>query len=297
MSVPVNQEAGSASLVIKSPAKVNLTLEVLGRRSNGYHNIRSVMVPIDLSDILCIELTEDDRVRLSCSGMDIPQDEDNLAYRAGLLMLEAVGKRRGFQIQIQKTIPVGAGLGGGSSNAASTLLGLNQLLGAQLSRSELMRIAINLGADVPFFVLGRPALATGIGEKLETLDGLPRFWFVLVYPGIPVSSRWAYERLNFWLTNPGDHINMPAFFRDIRSLGRHMTNDLEKAVLEEYPILRWIKQRLLGEGAVASLMSGSGSTIYGLFSKRRAAEEAYEQLRKECNDRGWEVFLARSIGY
>jgi len=194
-------------------------------------------------------------------------------------------------------IPIFVVMDRGIPTPPSTLMGLNQLLGAQLSRSELMRIAINLGADVPFFVLGRPALATGIGEKLETLDGLPRFWFVLVYPGIPVSSRWAYERLNFWLTNPGDHINMPAFLRGIRSLGRHLRNDLERAVLGEYPILRWIKQRLLGAGAVASLMSGSGSTIYGLFSRRRAAEEAYEQLKKECDDREWEVFLARSIGY
>lgn len=296
MSVRLFQKAGSQSLLIKSPAKINLRLEVLARRSDGYHNIRSVMVPIDLSDVLHIALTDDDRIEVSCSRADLPVDDKNLAYRAGLLILQAIGKRRGFQIRIEKRIPVGAGLGGGSSNAASTLLGLNKLLGSHLTHSDLMKMATKLGADVPFFVLGRPALATGIGERLEELAGLPRFWFLLVYPGISVSTRWAYERLNLWLTNPRDHINMPAFSWDISNLGRFLQNDLEKAVVEKHPILQWIKQRLLGVGAAASLMSGSGSTVYGLFSLREEAKRAYQQLKNEFERRDWEVFLARSIG-
>ncbi|NIO03845.1 MAG: 4-(cytidine 5'-diphospho)-2-C-methyl-D-erythritol kinase [Proteobacteria bacterium] len=297
MPLHLFQEAGPHSLLVRSPAKVNLTLEVLGKRSDGYHNIRSVMVPIDLSDVLHITLTEDDRVQVSCDRAEIPQDEENLAYRAGLLVLKAIGKRRGFHIRIQKRIPAGAGLGGGSSNAAAALMGLNRLLAARLSRSEMMRIGANLGADVPFFVLGRPALATGVGERLEALHGVPRFWLVLVYPGIHIASRWAYERLNLWLTNPSDHIKMPAFSWNVSTLGRRLRNDLEKAVLEEYPVLEWIKQRLLSIGAAASLMSGSGSTIYGLFSGRREAEEAYDRLKRDFDDRDWEVFLAQSIGY
>jgi len=291
------QKAGSHSLLIKSPAKVNLRLEVLARRSDGYHNIRTVMVPIDLSDVLHIALTEDDRIEVSCSQADLPVDEKNLAYRAGLLILQGIGKGKGFHIRIEKRIPVGAGLGGGSSNAASTLLGLNRLLEAHISDSDLMRMATKLGADVPFFLHGRPAVATGIGERLETLTGLPRFWFLLVYPGIPVSTQWAYERLNLWLTNPRDHINMPAFSWETRSLGQFLQNDLERAVVEEYPVLQWIKQRLLGVGAAASLMSGSGSTVYGLFSVGEKARHAYDRIKTEFKERDWKVFLARSIGY
>lgn len=283
-------------IVIKSPAKVNLRLEILARRSDGYHNIRSVMVPIDLSDVLHIALTERDGIELSCSRTDLPVDDTNLAYRAGLLILEATGKRRGFRIQIEKRIPVAAGLGGGSSNAASTLLGLNRLLRARLTQADLMKMATKLGADVPFFLLGRPALATGVGEKLEELAGLPRLWFLLVYPGIRISTRWAYEKANLWLTNPCNHNIMPGFSWDISSLAPFLKNDLEKAVAEEYPVLEWIKKRLLSVGAAASLMSGSGSTVYGLFSVRQEAKQAYEKLRKEFAGRSWEVFLARSRG-
>ena len=291
------QKAGSQSILIKSPGKVNLRLEVFGRRSDGYHTIRSVMVPIDLSDDLHITFTEGEKIELVCSRPDLPADDRNLAYRAGLLILEAIGKPRGFRIRIEKRIPVAAGLGGGSSNAASTLLGLNRLLNAHLPLADLMQMAGKLGADVPFFLLGRPALATGIGEKLKEFTGLPRFWFVLVYPGIRVSTRWAYEKLNLWLTNPRDHINMPAFSWDISHLGPFLKNDLEKAVTAEYPVLRWIKQRLLDVGAAGSLMAGSGSTVYGVFFARQEAKQAYEELKREFEGRDWEVFLARSSGY
>jgi len=297
--VPVRsfQKAGSQSLRIRSPAKVNLRLEVLARRSDGYHDIRTVMVPIDLSDVLHIDLTQDERTEVSCGRADVPVDESNLAYRAGLVVLRATGKRKGFHIRIDKRIPVGSGLGGGSSNAASTLLGLNRLLGDPLTHTDLMKMATKLGADVPFFVLGRPALATGIGERLEALDGLPRFWFFLVYPRIHVSTRWAYGRPNLWLTNSRDHINMPPFSWDISDLGQLLRNDLEKAVIEEYPILRWIKQRLLDVGAAGSLMSGSGSAVYGLFFGREEAERAYHRLEEEFKEKEWEIFLAQSIGY
>jgi 4-diphosphocytidyl-2-C-methyl-D-erythritol kinase len=160
-----------------------------------------------------------------------------------------------------------------------------------------MEIATRIGADVPFFILGRPALATGIGERLEVLGGLPRFWFVLVFPGIHVSTPWAYNQLKLSLTNSRDHINIPAFSWDISALGRFLQNDLEDVVLEEYPILRWIKQRLLSVGAAASLMSGSGSTVFGLFFVRAEAEEAWRQLEREFVGRDWRVFLAQGIGY
>jgi 4-diphosphocytidyl-2-C-methyl-D-erythritol kinase len=296
MSAPLLRNARSSSLVIKSPAKVNLRLEVLGRRPDGYHDIRSIMVPISLSDALHIALTNDKRVQVSCNQADLPVDDRNLAYRAGLLILQATGKREGVQIRIRKRIPTGAGLGGGSSNAASTLLGLNRLLEARLTRGDLIEMAVKLGADVPFFIVGRPALATGIGERLEPLAGLPRFWLVLVYPGISVSSRWAYERLNLWLTNSLDHINMPPFSWDISNLRRFLRNDLETGVIEKYPILRWIKRRLLDLGAAACLMSGSGSAVYGVFSAREGARQVCEQLKKEFRGRDWEVFLTRSVG-
>jgi 4-diphosphocytidyl-2-C-methyl-D-erythritol kinase len=284
-------------LFIQSPAKVNLRLEVLSKRSDGYHNIRSVMVPIDLSDRIHIVLTEDGAKDVTCTQVGVPHDERNLAYRAACLILDQIGEGRGFRINIKKKIPVGAGLGGGSSNAASTLLGLNRLLGSPLTSGDLMEIATHIGADVPFFILGRPALATGMGERLEALRGLPRFWFILVFPGISVSTRWAYDRLKLWLTRPRDHTNIPAFSWDVGTLGRFLHNDLERVVFESYPILQWIKQRLLGVGAAASLMSGSGSTVYGVFLARAKAQEAWRQLKGEFACRDWGVFLARSIGY
>jgi 4-diphosphocytidyl-2-C-methyl-D-erythritol kinase len=210
--------------------------------------------------------------------------------------METVGVSKGFQISIKKRIPVGSGLGGGSSNAASTLLGMSQLMGAHLPRSDLMRMALELGADVPFFLFGRPALATGIGEHLEPLAGVPRFWLVLVYPAICISSQWAYGRANLWLTNPRDHINMPAFSWDFGGLHGILENDLERVVVEEYPVVQFIKQRFLAVGAVGALMSGSGSTVFGLYLSRRHAHQAYHQLRREFKGRDWEIFLSRSAG-
>jgi 4-diphosphocytidyl-2-C-methyl-D-erythritol kinase len=290
------RKTGNQSLLIKSPAKINLRLEVFARRPDGYHDIRTVMVPIDLSDILQITLREQDGIVLSSNRSDLPLDDRNLAYRAGALVLGALGKRQGCLIRIQKRIPVGAGLGGGSSNAAATLVGVNELLGGHLTDAELIAMAVELGADVSFFVFGRPALATGIGEKLEPFAGLPPLWFLLVYPGIHVSTQWAYERLNFWLTKPRDHINMPAFSWDISNLGRFLKNDLEKVVLEAYPVLSSVKERLMYVGAEGSLMSGSGSTVFGVFPARQKAKQAYDQLKGELKGGKWEVFLARSIG-
>jgi len=255
------------------------------------------MVPIDLHDTLHIALTENDGIEVSCSRAEVPVDDRNLAYRAGLRILEKTRKRKGIEIRIEKRIPVEAGLGGGSSNAASTLLGLNRLLGTGLSRGELMAMAKELGADVPFFVLGRPALATGIGETLQELAELPSFSFLLVYPGIRISTRWAYERLNLWLTNPREHINIPAFSWDISNLDLFLRNDLENVVIGKYPVLRSIKETLLTLGAAGSLMSGSGSTVFGVFLAWQEAEQAYEKLKKEFEGREWEVFLVRSCGH
>jgi 4-diphosphocytidyl-2-C-methyl-D-erythritol kinase len=140
-------------------------------------------------------------------------------------------------------------------------------------------------------------VATGVGERLEPLTGLPRLWFVLVYPGFGVSTRWAYERVNLWLTKINNHISMSAFPYDISNLGEFLANDLEKGVEEEYPVLRWIKNRLLAVGSAASLMSGSGSTVFGLFLGRERAEQAYHQVKQEFEGRGWDVFLARSIAH
>jgi 4-diphosphocytidyl-2-C-methyl-D-erythritol kinase len=292
------REVGAQCISIKSPAKVNLHLEVLAKRSDGYHDIRSIMVPIDLCDVLYISLIESDRIEVSSDQADLPVDEKNLAYRAALLILEETRKAIGVKIRIEKRIPVAAGLGGGSSNAAATLLGLNRLLGTRLTRREMMRLGARLGADVPFFVFGHPALARGIGENIQPLVGLPQFWFLLVYPGIRISTRWAYERLNLWLTKPPDHIiNMPTFSWDISNLGSFLRNDLEKAVMPAYPVLQSIKHGLLRAGAVSCLMSGSGSTIYGMFSVRQKAQRAYEELRKDSEGRRWNAYLARSTGY
>lgn len=291
------QKAGAHAVLVKSHAKVNLSLEVLARRPDGYHDIRTVMVPLDLYDTLHITVTGSHQVEVSCGRSDLPTDQRNLAYKAGFLMLEVTGSRRGVRIQIKKRIPIGAGLGGGSSNAASTLVALNELLDAHLSRLDLMKMAARLGADVPFFVFGRPALATGVGEELEEVTGLPRLWFVLVYPGIRISTQWAYQKAESWLTSPGNHTNISAFSWDPNEVARLLKNDLERGVVEAYPLLQWIKEKLLAAGAAGAMMSGSGSTVYGLFFAREAAEKAYKRVKEEFEGKAWDVFLARSSGY
>jgi len=281
----------ATTLHILSPAKVNLFLHVRRRRPDGYHDLFTLMCRVGLYDH--IELSSGGgAIRLDCSDPALPTDEGNLALRAAQRFFDALGRPGGARIRLEKRIPAGAGLGGGSSNAASVLLGLNRLHGAPLSRARLLGLGKGLGADVPFFVFQSPALASGIGDRLEAYSRIPPLTAVVVCPPLSVSTRMVYQNLNLQLTNRSKpptraHLKTAAF-----DPLQHLCNDLETVTLALHPELTVIKRRLIELGALGSLMSGSGSGIFGLFPDRVAARNAADAL---AGTTGWRVFCAELL--
>lgn len=271
----------SRTITLAAPAKVNLILRVLRKRQDGYHDISSLMQPISLHDEIIIKTEHGSGITLSCSNPAVPSDSANLAFQAAELFLNATGLSCRIDLDITKNIPAGAGLGGGSSDAATVLCGLNTLLSAGLGADELMRLGARLGSDVPFFVLGTPAIATGRGEILEGVT-LPRFWYVLVNPGFEISTVWAYKNLDLTKTRQDYILSYSCeVFENLDNLAQIMVNDLEAAVFSRYPDICAIKEAILAVGARAALMSGSGSTVFGLFREREAAVKAADRLRDE----------------
>ena len=268
-----------------APAKINLCLHVLGRRSDGYHEVRMVMQQVSLCDRVRISVSEGDGVTVRCPGLALPGGADNIAGHAAKRILDAAKVRVSVCIDIEKNIPVAAGLGGGSSNAAAVLKALNGMLALGFDEAALARIGLSVGADVPFFIRGGTALAEGIGERLSDFDIRPAAGFLLVNPGFPVSTAWVYR--NLVLTSKGDEANLARFVGCYSGLLRLLHNDLESVTLEHFPVLKDIKNRLLKAGADGALMSGSGPTVFGLFRDREAARRAGEELAQTTS---WQVF-------
>jgi 4-diphosphocytidyl-2-C-methyl-D-erythritol kinase len=262
------------SLTLSCPAKVNLYLQVVGRRPDGYHDLLTVMQPLSLADELVVTLSEA-TITLECNRPDLPIDRDNLAVRAVFSFQEATSQTFGVHLKLTKHIPVAAGLGGGSSDAAGVLRGLNHLQGRPLDDSRLYQLARRLGADVPFFLLNGPALAQGIGDQLTPVT-LPAAWFVLVNPGFPVSTAWVYASLQPPFAAP-DAVLLNRLAHEHPADWLH--NDLEAVTLGRYPALSDLKQALLTEGALGALMSGSGPTVFGLFTDAEVAERAASRLK------------------
>ena len=256
------------TLQVLAPAKLNLRLYVLGRRPDGYHNIFSLMQAVSVYDEIVFERKESE-ITLTIEGADLPTGPENLVYRAARLILSHLPKPAGVHIRLRKKIPVGAGLGGGSSDAAATLAGLNRFLNAGLSDSELMKLGAGLGADVPFFLVGAPAFAEGIGDRLSTLPKW-KFYLLLVHPGIHIPTAWAYENLNLQLTKKDDYNKMQPFYyeRDLALLCRELENDFEPSIIREYPVIQKIKDDLIQCGALGSLMTGTGSCVFGIFARK-----------------------------
>ncbi len=273
-------------LELRAPAKINLWLEVLRKRSDGYHDLSTLMIPLDWGDDVVVEAGKSG-ITLECSDKTLGADESNLAYRAADTFFRALEKKRrepgiGVRLKLTKRIPVGAGLGGGSSDAAAVIKGLNLLLGKPFPRKELMKMALSIGADVPFFIEARPALATGVGEKLRFLKTggdepeIPPLWFVIVKPDFEISTGEAYARIK--LTKKMDRISISCL-RQIRTdLPRVIRNDLESVVLRFHPEISEIKRRLVEEGALAALMTGSGSAVFGVFDNPGEACRVKEKL-------------------
>jgi len=306
----MSKKLGSARVVtLRAPAKINLGLRVLGRRSDGYHDIVSLMVPVGLFDVVRMESVPSG-IELICPDSDLPTDQGNLVHRAAQLILRECGSDAGVRLELRKRIPVGAGLGGGSSDAAATLQGVNELLGSRLGHDTLHGLAVRLGADVPFFLLGGAALAEGIGDRLSPVAVVPGVWAVLVYPGFQVSTRWAYEHLTLTTITNRSTLNghgtiivgEVSAYRQ-RLLGRQcstledllplLVNDFEPLVFSHYPQLAEIRQALLAAGARAAPMTGSGPTLVGLFASEGKAKAAQEQVSGRL---GITSLLAPTVG-
>jgi 4-diphosphocytidyl-2-C-methyl-D-erythritol kinase len=284
---------GMPMQLFTAPAKINLCLHVLGRRTNGYHDLYMLMQKVSLCDEVWIELLPDPVVQVECDGVELKQGEDNIAKRAAWAMLSypgagAIGKC-GIGMRIVKHIPVAAGLGGGSSDAATVLLALNDLLSLNLEQSVLARIGLDLGADVPFFLGPSPARAEGIGEILTPLNySLPECTYVLVNPGKVLSTAEVYGRVQSFSPGPprgGD-------IRDITELASIFHNDLEEPALQLAPEVGIIKRELLENGAVGALMSGSGATVFGMFACPDRARKAAHQLKRNY---GWWTYVVSEV--
>lgn len=279
------------SIELSSHAKINLRLDVLRKRADGYHEVRTVLQKVSLKDELRITIAKRD-IKVECDNHLVPANEGNLAYTAAQTMLNRYEIKDGVSISIKKNIPIAAGLGGGSSNAASTLTGINQLFGLGIGKQELMKIGRDIGVDVPFFIFGKTALATGIGDRLEAIEMIPKLWLLLITPDIQISTAWAYRSLRIGLTSKPININIHNYINHTAEIINILSNDLEKVVIPQYPVIQRIKEELLDKGAKGSLMSGSGSTVYGIFSSEGEAKEAHAQLMTHSD---WHLQLCQNL--
>lgn len=278
------------TITMQAPAKVNYRLDVVGRRPNGYHDLRMIMQRVNLCDEVSISMAPHSGVRVSCGREGVPEGQGNIAWKAARALLEIAGSDQGVDISIVKNIPVAAGLGGGSSDCAAVLLGLNELLGIGLSRERLMEISVSLGADVPFFLFEQTALAEGIGELLTPLVKVPPAWVVLVNPNVPVSTAWVYQNLQ--LTQRDRLATLPNSFENVEELCAILSNDLESVTIPAFPVIDEIKRSLIGLGAAGALMSGSGPTVFGLFDDQATAQQA--GLALQCRQ-DWFVAVVETV--
>ncbi len=280
------------ALSLKSPAKVNLRLEVLNERPDGYHGIRTVFQKISVQDAIHFSLTRDPGISIATDCPELPVGQSNLIHKAAQIIWQLSGRQAGISVRLKKRIPLGAGLGGGSSNAAATLTALNELLGLGLSEREMMDLGVRIGADVPFFFLRQGAIARGVGEKLKEVV-LPRLWYVLVYPNFEVPARWAYR--NFKLTKKKVRIKIQELLTTPEEICKILMNDLEKVVSAKFPQIDLMKKILHSAGAMGTLMTGSGPTVFGIFPDGVAAAKGFEKTKALVGNKRWRVLKAHSL--
>jgi len=284
------------SVSLKAPAKINLYLNVLGKRKDGYHEIESIAQSINVYDILRFEKIKRG-IQVVWDHPFLPFNKNNLVYRAAELFFDITGINPGVKITVQKEIPVGAGLGGGSSDAATTLLGLNLLFEARIPSSRLVSFSSQLGTDVPFCLIRGTALLRGKGDEVIPLPSIREGFFVLVYPNIPISTFWVYSLLSQRLTceNSNGKLNTADLEKRIKSKGMWgikdlLYNKLEEVVIEEFPLIAKIKEKFKEKGVESVLMSGSGSTVFGVVESKREARELIT-----CMQGSGKVYLAQPI--
>ena len=283
---------------LKALAKINLGLDVLGRRENGYHDVRMVMQSIYLYDEVKIEKTEAPGIALASNLSFLPTGEGNIAYKAAQLLTEEFEIGEGVKITLNKHIPVAAGLAGGSSNAAAVLFGMNRMFRLGLTREELMARGVHLGADVPYCIMRGTVLAEGIGEELSVLPAMPKCTVLIAKPPVSVSTKVVYEALD-----AKEIVEHPDIDGIIEGLKKHslkqvaacMGNVLEDVTIPMHPVIDRIKQEMIDAGALNAMMSGSGPTVFGLFESRAAAREAQRRIREKSLTRQVYVTSVHSV--
>ena len=268
---------------IKAMAKVNLGLDVLRRRENGYHDVKMVMQTVDLYDELTVKREEGDTISITTNTGELPLNEDNLIYKAAKLLFDKAGISYGVSIHLEKNIPIAAGMAGGSTDAAATLLALNELFEFDYYKEELAEIGVKIGADVPYCIYGGTYLSEGIGEVLTKLPDAPDCYIVIAKPPISVSTKYVYENLH--IETVTEHPDMDAMVDAIKNgslkgVTDTMGNVLESVTVKKYPEIARMKQCLLDNGAENALMSGSGPTVFGIFREKEVAENALKGLEK-----------------
>lgn len=274
-------------LSLECRAKINLAIDVTGKRSDGYHNVDMIMQEVPLADKIVMSLRNDGKIIIETDMIGLPVNEDNLAYRAAKAFFERLGRNDGVDIFIEKRIPMGAGMGGGSADAAGVLKGLNIIYGKPFNTDKLIEIATKIGADVPFCIMGGCAHAEGIGEILTPLPTPPVLKCVIAKPEPFVSTRWVYENLD--LSKRPENLNIDRVIEgiktnDISLICKNCANILESVTIPKYPVVGWIKQSFYESGAILSLMSGSGSAVFGLFRNEEEALKGVENAKQYSDD-------------
>ncbi len=270
-------------LHLKAMGKINLGLDVLGRLDNGYHQVRMVMQMVNIYDKVTLTVLEEPGIWVNTNLSFLPADENNLVYKAARLLMEEFHVQKGLKIDLYKFIPVAAGMAGGSSDAAAVLYGVNRLFGLGLTRKQLMERGVRIGADVPYCVMRRTALAEGIGEVLTPLAPMPPCIILLAKPGISVSTKIVYENLDMktFISHPPIDDTIKALRnRDLRALAASMGNVLEDVTISRYPEIEKIKADMKKAGALNAMMSGSGPTVFGIFEEKEKALAAAGSLRR-----------------
>lgn len=268
---------------LRALAKINLGLDILGKREDGYHEVRMIMQTIQMYDVLEIKKKEEPGISLSVNYPFVPCDERNLVYKAAQLLMDEFQVKQGVNMRLEKFIPVAAGMAGGSSDAAAALVGINRLFKLGLSEKELMDRAVSIGADVPYCVMRGTALAEGIGEKLTKIEQVPRCYVLVGKPGINVSTKAAYESLE--LDKIKDRPDIDGMIRDIENgdlyaMTSKMGNVFEPGIIAKYPVIQQIKDLMEENGALKAMMSGSGPTVFGIFDEKEKMEKAAAILRE-----------------
>lgn len=268
---------------LKAMAKINLGLDVTGKREDGYHEVRMIMQSVRLFDRITMKILPKPEITVSTNLHYLPVNENNLVYKAAKLLMDEFPSGKGVHIDLEKHIPVAAGLAGGSSDAACVLFGMNKLLKLNLTEEDLMIRGKKIGADVPFCIMRGTALAEGIGEVLTPLPGLPKCHILIAKPGISVSTKFVYQnlRVNELQKHPDiDALIQGLTEKNLMNVAQNMENVLETVTIKQYPIIEEIKNFMKENGAVNAMMSGSGPTVFGIFDNESTAKKAYYHLRK-----------------